>query len=183
METTKTEIIGKAAEIIRHSGIKDLTIHKLAANLEVDENILYAMLTKDDDILLLLLLDFEAELDEFVGALNRNAEPPETEIKILFKKLYFLFLQKPHYLSIIFDKSLKDRDKNIKESLLRIRKIAENYLTGVIERGKNDNTFNTAEPTQKLVEKILSDFRLFMGNEQRLHEMIQEMKQLKQLKD
>ncbi len=183
METTKTEIIGKAAEIIRHSGIKDLTIHKLAANLEVDEYILYAMLTKDDDILLLLLLDFEAELDEFVGALNRNAEPPETEIKILFKKLYFLFLQKPHYLSIIFDKSLKNRDKSIKESLLRIRKIAQNYLTGVIERGKNDNTFNTAEPTQKLVEKILSDFRLFMGNEQRLHEMIQEMKQLKQLKD
>lgn len=183
METTKTEIIGKAAEIIMNSGIQNLTIQKLAANLEVGENLLYMMLAKDDDILLLLLLDFEAELDEFIEAMNQNAEPPETEIKILFKKLYFFFLQKPHYLSIIFDKSLKSRDKSLKESLLRIRKIAENYLTSVIERGKRENTFNTEEATKKLVEKILSDFRLFMGNELRLHEMIKEMKQLKQLKD
>lgn len=183
MEPSKTEIIDKAAEIIINSGIEELTIHKLATHPEVEKNLLYTMITKDDDILLLLLMAFESDLDEFVEGLKQNAETPETELKILFKKLYFLFLQKPHYLAIIFDKNLKNRDKSIKESLIRIKKIAENYLTGVIEKGKNEYTFNTAEPTQRLVERLLTDFRLFMGNEQRLHEMILEMKQLKQLKD
>ncbi|MDY0102057.1 MAG: hypothetical protein RBS07_03910 [Lentimicrobium sp.] len=183
METTKTEIIDKAAEIIMNSGIQNLTIHKLATNLDVDKNLLYTMITKDDDILLLLLLDFEAELEEFVWAMNQNTEQPETELRILFKKLYFFFLQKPHYLAIIFDKHLKERNRSIKEALLRIKEITEKYLTGIIERGKRENTFNTSEPTQKLVERLLADFRIFMGNEQRLHEMILEMKQLKQLKD
>jgi len=56
---------------------------------------------------------------------------------MIFKKLYFLFLQKPYYLDIIFDRNLKNRDKSIMNSFLRIRQMAENYLTDIIKQGKS----------------------------------------------
>jgi hypothetical protein len=66
---------------------------------------------------------------------------------------------------------------------LSIKRVAEDYLTGVINNGKKQNTFNTIAPTKFLVNKILSGFRLFMKDEQRVNEMILELKKLKTIKD
>ena len=92
-------------------------------------------------------------------------------------------MQKPYYLDIIFDKKLKNRDESIKNSFLRIRNTAENYLTSVINKGKNENSFKTTISTKVLVSKILSGFRHFMKDEQRIHEVILEMKTLKIIND
>lgn len=183
MKTQKNLIIEKAAGIIMNSGIKELTVHNLADKLMVEESQLYQQFTKDDDVLLLLLLGFEIDINELMEEFARTAETTETELKILFKKLYFLFLQKPYYLDIIFDKNLKERDESIKNSFLRIRNTAENYLTSVINKGENENIFKTKVSTKVLVGKILSGFRLFMKDEQRIHEVILEMKTIKNLKD
>jgi AcrR family transcriptional regulator len=183
METQKNEIIEKAAKIIMNSGVQELTIHNLADKLNVEESQLYKQLTKDDDILLMLLLGFETDINEFRSEFVQATETPEAELKILFKKLYFLFLQKPYYLDIIFDKNLEKRDESIRNSILRIRNTAENYLSSIINKGKKENTFKTKESTKILVGKILSGFRLYMKDEQRIHEMILELKTLRTLKD
>ena len=183
MERQNIEIIEKAAGIIMNSGVKELTVHNLANKLMVDKSQLLKQFTKDDDILLLLLLDFEIDINELISEFARTTETPDAEMKILFKKLYFLFLQKPYYLDIIFDKKLKNRDESIKNSFLRIRNTAENYLTSVINKGENENIFKTKVSTKVLVGKILSGFRLFMKDEQRIHEVILEMKTIKNLKD
>lgn len=183
METQKNLMIEKAAGIIMNSGVKELTVHNLADKLKVEESQLFKQLTKDDDILLMLLLGFETDINEFMTEFARTAETPETELKILFKKLYFLFLQKPYYLDIIFDKNLKERDESIRNSLSRIRNTAEYYLTSIINKGRTEKTFKTKESTKNLVGKMLSGFRLFMKDEQRIHEMILEMKTIKNLKD
>ena len=183
MERQNIEIIEKAAGIIMNSGVKELTVHNLANKLMVDKSQLLKQFTKDDDILLLLLLDFEIDINELISEFARTTETPDAEMKILFKKLYFLFLQKPYYLDIIFDKKLKNRDESIKNSFLRIRNTAENYLTSVINKGKNENSFKTTISTKVMVSKILSGFRHFMKDEQRIHEVILEMKTLKIIND
>ena len=183
MEPQKSEIIEKAANIILESGLQTLTINNLATELKVHETQLYKQLTNDDDILLMLLLAFETDVIEFVKELVKKGASPESELKLLFKGLYFLFLQKPYYLSIIFDKELIKRDTSIKNSFIRIRNIAKNYLTGVIDAGKNENTFKTKEPTAVLVNKLLSGFRFLMQEDRRVNEMILELKTLKTLKD
>ncbi len=62
METERYLMIEKAGEIIMKSGIQELTIKNLATELVVSENILYNQPTKDDDILLLILKDFAANM-------------------------------------------------------------------------------------------------------------------------
>ena len=183
METNKSAIIDKAARIILNTGLEALTIHNLAQELKVDKNQLNNQLLKDDDIILILLLAFETDIIEFVKETETKKVNPESELKLLFKGLYFLFLQKPYYLSLIFDKSLIKRDESIKHSVLRIKRIAEDYLAGIIDKGKKQNNFKTNESTNFLVNKILSGFRLFMKDEQRMNDMMLELKTLKTIND
>lgn len=183
MKTQQNEIIEKAAGIIMNSGVDELTIHNLADKLQIKERQLYGRLSKDDDILLILLLSLESDMVDFLKGNKQSSETPENELKILFKKLYFLFLQKPYYLDLIFDKKLKDRDESIRNSLLRIREMAEHYLTEIINKGKSENNFKATVSTKVLANKILAGFRTYMKDEQRFHEVILEMKKLKTSKD
>lgn len=183
METNRNLIIEKAEEIIMNTGLEALTIHNLAAEMDLNENQLYNQLTKDDDILLLLLYGFEADIIEFVKELANKGVTPEAELELFFNALYFYFQQKPYYLSLIFDKNLMKRDESVKKAVLRIKRVAEDYLTGVINNGKKQNIFRIKGTTRFLVNWILSGFRLYMKDQQRLNDMILELKKLKILKD
>lgn len=183
METTKNVIIEKAAQIIMKTGIESLTIHNLAAEMDLKENQLYNQLTKDDDILLILLYGFEADIIEFVKELASKGVTPEAELELFFNALYFYFQQKPYYLSLIFDKNLMKRDESIKKAVLRIKRVAEDYLTDVINNGKKQNIFKINEPIRLLVNRILSGFRFQMKDEHLLNNMILELKKLKTIKD
>jgi AcrR family transcriptional regulator len=178
MEANRSVIIENAAHIIMDTGLKALTIQNLVAKLDVKENQLYNHFTKDDDILLTLLSGFETDIIEFIKELANKHVSPETELKLLFKGMYFLLLQKPYYLSLIFDKSLMKRDESVMKAFLRVKSIAENYLKTLIDTGKKENTFKTKESTKLLVGKMLSGFQLFMKDEQRFNEMILELKTL-----
>ncbi len=181
MKTNRDLIIEKAEEIIMNTGLEALTVSKLANELEINESQLYQHLTKEDDIVLILLLGFETDIIQAVKELANKVHSPETELKLLFKRIYLLFLQKPYYLSIIFDKNLKDRDESIKKSFLRIRNVAESYLTLIIDKGKNEYTFKTNVPTRILVDQMLSSFRILMKDEQSMNEMVLQLKTLRKL--
>ena len=183
MKTTYKEIVERAAQIIMDTGLGTLTVPKLATELAINESQLYQHLTKDDDILLILLLGFETDINEAVKELANKVHSPETELKLLFKRFYLLFLQKPYYLAIIFDKNLKDREESIKKSIVRIKNIAGSYLTLIIDKGKEEYTFKTKVPTKILVDQMLTSFRLLMKDEQRVNEMVLELKTLRKLND
>ena len=179
MEPIRTLIIDKAARIIMNSGLGALTIPNLEKELGAGKNQLNNQLTKDDDILLVLLVCFETELNAIIQEINNKGIVPETELQLLFKRLYTLFLLKPYYMSIIFDKNLAKRDDAIKMSIQRIINIAKTYLSTVIDAGKTAHTFKAKVSTKLLVNQILSRFRIFMKDEQHVHEMILELKNLK----
>lgn len=182
MEFKMNEITEKAAQIIINSGVEHLTIHNLANELIIDEEELYHLFSNDDDILLIMFDSFEKELKEFICELSNHNEPPEKEFKTFFKSLYNVFLQKPYYLSIIFDKGLKKRDERIRKSIFQMKDIVENYLTKLINTGKQHHTFKTKMPTRVLVGKMLVEFRMLMRDEQYLNEMILQMETLKKTK-
>ncbi|MDX9946976.1 MAG: hypothetical protein RBS38_06380 [Bacteroidales bacterium] len=183
MEIKNSAIIDKAAGIILDTGLETLTIQNLALKLNVQENHLHNQISKDEDIILTLLRTFEVDLNELIKEIKTQKSNPESELKSLFKGLHSLFLQKPYYLSLVFDKSLINKEEDVKKSVLHIKHIAEDYLTNVINNGKKDNTFKTKRTTKSLVKKILSGFGLIMKDEQRMNEMIPELKKLKILND
>lgn len=183
MEIVTNEIIKMASQIIENKGLENLTIHNLASELKISETQLYNQFTKDDDILLMILLFFENEIKESILEFKKIEESPEKELKFLFKRLYVLFMEKPYYLSIIFDKSLMNRDESINMAISRIKEIVENYFTTLINKGKLENIFKTQVPTKSLVDKMLSEFKLLMEDEQYVNDMILDLKTLKKSKD
>lgn len=178
METENLIIIKKAKDIITNEGISALSIQYLAIELNIDEEQLYHQFGSDEGIIQSILNDFEKDINEYVNQFSNSLEPAETELKLLFKRLYFIFLQNPFYLSIILDSTLINRNDEIRKSMFRIRMMALNYLETIINKGKMENTFKTKIPTKAIVTRLLSEFRLFMKDEQLLNEMVLELKTL-----
>lgn len=165
-----------AGLIIEEEGLDALTIARVAKELNLDEKYLLKQFGSVDDILVMLLESFENELQEFIKEISGKEETPETAFKLLFKRLYFLFLQRPYYLAVIFNKSLTRKNDKISVVVFRIKKLAKSYLMGIIEEGKRLQVFKTPLPSEKWATQILSEFRLFMENEQRVNELVINMK-------
>ena len=183
MEIKETAIIESAGKIIQQYGLKALTLNNLAMEMEVSENLLIDHFKKDKNIYLMLLLGLETELNKLVREIADKNQSPDIELQVLFNRLYVLFRQRPYYLSIIFDDDLTERDEGVNKSFSRIKTIAEDYLSKLINEGKKVKTFKTKQSTKTLVDSILSSFRFFMMDEQLINEKIRELKMLKTLKD
>ncbi len=179
MKTNNTQILGIAAGIIQNSGLAALSIQKLAEKLGVNREELDShFLDKDDDIILIILLALENDLILLIRKIKNKHTTPEAELKLFFKGLYSLFLQKTYYLSILFDKDLHQRDNEIKTAIRRIKVLSVKYLTDLIEEGKDTNTFKTPLSSRFLAHSILANFRSIMNDEQRMNEMIIELKNI-----
>jgi len=179
MKIEKAIITETSILIIMKSGVENLTVKNLAANLNVEQTELYKFFSKDEDILVNVFREFENELKNFVLQSRKQNKNPASELKFFFKNLYNLFLNKPYYLSIIFDKRLKKSDSRVNQSVKLMREMIENYLTELINAGKHLNMFKTTISTKILVNKILIEFKLLMKDEQLINEMIYELEILR----
>jgi hypothetical protein len=179
METTKLEISTKAAQILMNKGLKELTLKNLAAELNLSESELGSDIKSVDDIILMLLMEFEVEINAYVQVITNHVETADDKFKLLFKGLYYLFGQKPQYLFLLFDKDLNTRDERIKECMSRIKNKADACLIGVLNAGKKENIFTTKASAPVLAESILASFRSLMQEEQRMNEMALELKSIK----
>ena len=183
MEVNKKEITEKSIDIIKNLGIEALTIHNLASAMQMDLKEFHKIFSTDEEILLLIFKSFEDDLKDFIQEISNQSETPAKEFDTFFKSLYNVFLQKPYYLSIIFDKRLKERNKNIRKSIIHMKNTIEDYLTNLVESGKKNNTFKTNTSTSLLVNKMLTEFRLLMKDEQYINEMILDLEHLRKSKD
>lgn len=179
MESIKAIIIERAAHIINNSGIESLTI----PNLELKEIEPNHQLTKDDDIILILLDSLEDDIKTMVREIDNKKMVPETRLNLFFKGLYSLFQTKSYYLHIIFDKSLFKRDDKVKFSIVHIENIVEKYLTTIIKEGKIDYSFKVNVPDRLLIKKFLSEFRSMIENEHLVNEMKLEFNKIKKNKN
>ncbi len=126
---------------------------------------------KNEEIIQETLIDFEKDFHEFVRELIRKNESPDTELKTLFKGLYFMFLQKPQYLNIVLNKELLRENKKVAESYFRIRSFVRKYLSKRINEGIQEHHFKTQIQTQFLVNRILESFKLLVFEEIQLSEI------------
>lgn len=179
MKANDTQILSIAAGIIQNSGLAALSIQKLAEKLGANREELDShFLEEDDDIILIILLALENDLTVLIRKIKNRHTTPEAELKLFFKGLYSLFVQKTHYLSILFDKNLRQRDNKIKMVIGRIKVLSVKYLSELIQEGKDTNTFKTTLSSRLLAHSILANFRSIMNDEQRMNEMIMELKNI-----
>lgn len=175
MKINKKIIIGCAGNIIDLRGIESLTVTTLQHELNVSADELSHLIKRDEDIFLMLFHELEKELNKLVGEFTHKNLSPDIKLPGIFKQLYVLFKLKPYFLSIVFENDLMDRDNQIKDTFTRIKNSAENYLSKLIDEGKEKFIFKTEQPTQSLVKAILSSFRLLMMDEQLINPMIRKL--------
>lgn len=167
----KENIIEAAGNVILQSGINALSIEELELKMGISHKELSMYLRNDKDILIMLLIRLESEIQQLIKDVTTISQSPEDEIQNLFKSLNKLFVQKPFYLALIFDKNLTEKDSEIPPILNRIIKRVENFLLHVINKGKQENIFQAGTKSRYLVNRILVSFRLLM-NEQRVTETL-----------
>ncbi len=102
---------------------------------------------------------------------------------MLFKELHKLFLKKPYYLEMIFDKDLQQQYSFIEIAISRIKRIANDYLSGLIDRGKEQDVFTINAETKVLVKEILGSFKGIMNDMQLTDKMVRDLKKYRSVND
>ena len=183
MKIQKRIIIEKAGEVVMRFGIEFLTVKAIAQELDIGEDELSVFISKDSDVFLLLFNELENELMDLLEEFSDKKHSPQLELQRLFTRLYAFFHQKPYYLELVFDQGLMERADSIRESFLRIKRLAAAYLCRLINEGKKAKVFTTTQSTKSLVDGILSSFRQLMRDEQLMNEMIRKFGALKLQKE
>lgn len=174
---THKDNTSKAADgITLNRGPDNLAITDLADDLGIDKGLLNDLLNAEEDHFPPILTDIESDLLALFNKYPAEDLPSETAFVELFKDLYAMLLQKPHYLTILFDERLMTMNKKVGDALIRIRGVAERHLTRLIESGKKAGSFTNGQPSESLAKSIMTSFRSMMKDEHRINEILLELK-------
>ena len=179
MKLTKPEIVKAAGIIINRAGINALKVDALALEMGITRNELLPLFKKNDEILMLILLNLENEIQLLINDGKKMDYSPEKELQYLFKELYELFNQEPYYLHVIFSTEMIEKDNNIQKILTRIKEIAKAYLFQLLEQGKQTGVFSNKIATSHLVKRTLGSFRLLMNDQHLTNKMIRDFRILR----
>ncbi len=183
MTTSNEDIIKAAGRIMVHSGIPGLTMDALMREPEIAGKKFSKEIMSESDLFELLLHDFERKLKALVTGIATKQKAPDKEITLLFKSLYDLFKCNQWYLDLVFDPVISVRCTKAEDIIFGVKRVARNYLTRLIQRGKREEMFATTENTYVLVDEILESFRAMMNDWQLTEKMIKDLKQAQAVKD
>ena len=169
--------------LITGSGTGGFTFENLSQQPELEGIDIYNIIQNEEDIFKLILRNLEKELKILVEGISSFQDGPAEEIELLFKRLHQLFKQKPYYLELIFDKELRQEYHSVDKIISRIKKTAVGYLTGLINRGKEQKVFTSKINTTVLVKKILGSFRAMMNDLQLAGKMVRDLKKYQSVTD
>lgn len=183
MELKTTDIVAAAGKIINESGMNSLSIERLAGEMKIDHSLIIPYLKNDEDILMLLLLSLENETKQLIKDARTGHRSPEEELQLLFESIYMLLRNKPFYLHLIFSTELKDKNTELQNALLRIKNSVRTFLVKIINDGKKETVFKSRQTSRLLVNNILGSFRSFMNEQRLIARMVDDLENLKAIKD
>ena len=184
METqTEKRIIDASGRLLAENGPGAFTLDVLSKQPEMQGFNIFTIVRNEEEVFEQLLLQLEKELKEMIGGISSGQDSPAEEFEMLFKQLHRLFKQKPYYLTVIFDKSLRWQYRGAEEIISRIKGMAKKYLAGLIDRGKAQKVFTINTETKVLVKEILGSFQALMNDMQLANKMVRDLKKYQSATD
>lgn len=177
------QIIRSCGRLITGSGPEGFTLEKLSHQPELEGIDISNIIQNEEDIFNMILKNLEKELKILVEGISSFQDGPPEEIELLFKRLHQLFKQKPYYLELIFDKELRQEYHSVDKIISRIKKTAVRFLSGLINRGKEQKVFTSKINATVLVKKILGSFRALMNDLQLAGKMVRDLKKYQSVTD
>jgi hypothetical protein len=177
METqTEKKMIETSGKLLTKNGPGGFTLDALSKQPEMQGFDIFTLVRNEEEVFHQLLLQLEKELKEMVIRISSGQNSPDKEFEMLFKQLHKLFKQKPYYLTVIFDKDLRQQYSGADQIISRIKDMAKKYLAGLIERGKAQKVFTINTKTKILVKEILGSFKALMNDMQLANKMVRDLK-------
>jgi CRISPR/Cas system CMR subunit Cmr6 (Cas7 group RAMP superfamily) len=184
MATPTKEKLSKASgRLLAEAGPGELTPGKFFGQPKMHGFDIFTLIRNEAEIFEQLLLELEKELKAIMKEISTRQDEPALEFEMLFKQLHQLFIKKPYYLTVIFDKDLHLRYCVGEEIITRIKGVAKAYITNLIERGKAQQVFATDINSKILVRKILGSFKAMMNDMQLTDKMIRDFKKYRSVND
>jgi hypothetical protein len=113
----------------------------------------------EEDIIELLLFSFEIELIEMVSQLKCEQNSPDVEIDFFFKRLFALLKQKPWITTLVFNKNINTKYREIEIIIFRMKSFLKNYLSELMNNGKKESISITIKGSNLLSDNLLSSLR------------------------
>ena len=176
IEINRNYALEAARTIITNRGLEELTIANIADEMGINKDLLQAQLTIEADVLLPILLQIETDIVALFKKSTAEYSTPDAAFAALFNDLHQILLQKPHYLSLLFNEQLMTTNIKVEEALMRITDLAERHLESLIESGKNTGVFLNGRTPASLAKTIMTSFRSMMKDEHRINQMLLELK-------
>ena len=172
-----------SGKLLAENGPGSFTLDALSKQPEMQGFDIFTLVRKEEEVFEQLLLQLEKELKELIGGISSGQNSPAEEFEMLFKQLHRLFKQKPYYLTVIFDKDLRQQYRGAEEIILRMKGVAKKYLAGLIDRGKAQKFFKIKTETKILVKEILGSFQALMNDMQQTDKMMRDLKKYQSSND
>jgi len=183
METqTEKRFIDASGRLLAKNGPGAFTLDVLSKQPEMQGFDIFTLVRNEEEVFEQLLLQLEKDVTIIVDEIS-GQDDPTMEFEMLFKQLHKLFKQKPYYLTVIFDKELRQQYRGAEEIISRIKGMAKVYLAGLIDRGKTQKVFTINTETKTLVKEILGSFQALMNDMQLANKMVRDLKKYQSATD
>jgi len=183
METQiEKRFIDTSGRLLAKNGPGGFTLDVLSKQPEMQGFDIFTLVRNEEEVFEQLLLQLEKDVTIIVDEIS-GQDDPTMEFEMLFKQLHKLFKQKPYYLTVIFDKELRQQYRGAEEIISRIKGMAKVYLAGLIDRGKTQKVFTINTETKTLVKEILGSFQALMNDMQLANKMVRDLKKYQSATD
>lgn len=130
------EIINIAIELMARKGVQELTIKNLSQKIGIVESAIYRHFKSKQDILLGILNIFKENKEDIFSAIEKAADSPLSQLRILFTKRFEYFSNNPAVASVIFSEDFFRNDKRLSQMVYDIMQINQSIIIDIVKKGQ-----------------------------------------------
>jgi len=157
------EIIIAATKRIDESGIQELTIKNLAADIGLSEAGLYRHFKSKNDILLGVLNYFIFKMNTRLnGIMSEEYDSSSALLQALFVSQLNAFEENPSIISVVFSEGIFQFNKQLTARVSDMMDVMQSKIELIIQNGQENNEFNKLVGVKSTTTIIMGSMRLIV---------------------
>jgi len=157
------EIIIAATKRIDESGIQELTIKNLAADIGLSEAGLYRHFKSKNDILLGVLNYFIFKMNNRLnGIMSEEYDSSSALLQALFVSQLNAFEENPSIISVVFSEGIFQFNKQLTARVSDMMDVMQSKIELIIQNGQENNEFNKLVGVKSTTTIIMGSMRLIV---------------------
>ncbi|MCB0482429.1 MAG: TetR/AcrR family transcriptional regulator [Flavobacteriales bacterium] len=155
------EIMEAAARRIDSSGIQELTIKTLSADLNLSEAALYRHFKGKNQILLGLISYYIMKMSERIALiLNDDQKKPSELLREIFASQLNTFVQTPSIVSVIFSEGIFQFNHELSDKISGMMALMQQNINSLITKGQTQGVYSKLLSSEAITTIIMGSMRM-----------------------